>query len=135
MTFSLLADIARSCLAAGRIEATDVRVLARDVLQDGVADRAAADLLIELETGVTEKAAEWRAFFVQTLADYILYVERPTGRVTVADADWLIARVGAAPRGNLRELLVTIVREAESCDRRAAVASSIGWLDAAGIGA
>jgi hypothetical protein len=152
MTKTVLDELAKSCIVSKRIQDRDVQILARDCLADGILRRDQAETLIAMEQAAEERSPDWRVFFLQTMADYLLYVERPTGKVVAAQADWLIACAGRDGKveGLLRELLVTVVREADEADERlaplaygynsapkprAAMSATIGWLDSAGIGA
>jgi hypothetical protein len=116
-----------------------------------IESRDDADQLIAIELNVHERAEQWSDFFLAALADYFLYVERPTAHLAGETAEWLIARL-SGPKQRLtpliRELLVTIAGEAEVCDPRIAALAfgagteaargqsftrSVGWLDAGGI--
>jgi hypothetical protein len=148
MSNQLLKNMAESCIVAQRIDPRDVTILVRDT---AIETREAAELLISIELNVRQRAEQWNGFFLAALADYFLYVERPTAHISGETAEWLLARL-SGPNQRLtplvREFLVTLVGEAEACDPRIAAlafgagtdaargqsfTTSVGWLDAGGI--
>ncbi|WP_342361968.1 hypothetical protein [Terrarubrum flagellatum] len=154
MNIDFLMDWSRRVASAGRITNADVVTLRRHAEDyDGEADgMAVADALFQIDAGTPEATFEWTSFFVDTLVDILVWGERPTGVVTPAMADWVLARIkleGERAAGSHRALLVALVREAHVCDprlaavafgyrnaepqQRAPVAMTLGWLDSSGI--
>lgn len=138
--------------AGGQITEDDVRRLRRDLLPDGITSRLQADCLLELEAAGLPHGGAWTMFFVETLADFLLFCERPTGAVSAASAEWLLGRDGVEGRGatrGLRALCEELVRIAAEADSRIVAlgldhpawarprrpaAGTLGWLDRSGVG-
>lgn len=109
MNTSKLQEFVTKTAAKNRITFGDVRRLQRDVLPDGVACRAEAELLIRLDGGIARSDAAWTDWLVTAIVDFVVWVERPTGAVEDEAALWLIGLLserGSATRAGRR-----IVRE------------------------
>ena len=62
---------------------------------------------------------DWVDLLARTVADFVVWVERPTAHVTAAQAEWLVAAM-TGPDGALvpsaGRIVAEIVREAEAVD-------------------
>lgn len=101
----------------GRISADDVLMLRGEVFRDGVVTRGEAESLFALDAASTDKCAEWPAFFVEAVTDYIVHQEKPAGYVSQDNADWLvgcISRDGLVDSLTEVEMLVATLEKARS---------------------
>ena len=114
MTTISLQHFCNHAVAQGRVSATDVTVLLRDVLPDGLSHRDEADMLIALDRAVPADAAYADAL-VTLVVDFAVWGERPTGYVDGAVAAWLAASIagGTGPTAAGARIAMEIVREAE----------------------
>ncbi|MGE0210404.1 MAG: hypothetical protein AB7S41_01800 [Parvibaculaceae bacterium] len=113
-----------SMLTTGRIGADDVVMLSRSVFPDGIPSREAAEWMFALDDLCEAETAEWRAYFVETLAGYVVDRAEPSGHVSEETARWLTDRIAAGgvvktPRG--LELLVKVIERAHSAPQSLAV--------------
>jgi hypothetical protein len=100
--------------AAGRILYGDVRRLQRDVLPHGIETRDELRLLLDLDRSVSRADWAYGEFLVASAVSFVVWGERPTGRVDDDVAEWLIGclcserltRTGAA-------IVAEIAEEAE----------------------
>jgi len=120
MTTASLQHFCNRIAAAGRLTPGDLRLLARDVLPDGIATRDEADLLIALERAVPDAASGFADWLVAQIVDLAVWGERPTGIVTHETAGWLAASLGggAGPTPTGARIAFEIVREAQTSDER-----------------
>ena len=84
-----LTEFVRKAMSKGRISFGDVQRLQRDILPDGLASRENAELLFDLDRGVSKADPSWRGWLVFTTVDFVVWAERPTGIVDEATARWL----------------------------------------------
>lgn len=101
----------------GRIQTADVLMLRREVFHDGVATRAEAESLFALDTSCAEKCAEWPAFFVEAVSDFVVFADPPEGHVSPENAAWLkraISRDGRVDTATELELLIVALEKARS---------------------
>jgi hypothetical protein len=79
-------------LAHGRhINAADVIALLREIYADGIGTRDEADELIAFDHTLADATADWREFFADTIADYLLRRCEPAGIFDQPKAEWLVA--------------------------------------------
>jgi hypothetical protein len=90
-----LSDFAEKVRAKNRITFGDVRRLQRDVLPDGIESREQAELLFELDRSIPRIERSWEACLVALVVDFVVWVERPTGIVDQATAEWVSTVLGA----------------------------------------
>lgn len=156
MNTEFLRAFARRIATERRITPADVAQLREhEATYDGEFDGlSVADALLAIDAAAADSCEAWRSFFIDAMADILVWGERPTGVVSAAIADWLLARIkldgGRAASASHRALLVALVREAHDCDPRLAatafgyeaaaqnaprapVARTLGWLDASGL--
>ena len=103
------------------IEIQDVRDLNAALEDGGFVTREEAEALFRAERMAPQACLSWSEFFVDTLTAHLVWESRPTGRITRADVDWLLAamaqpRSGTAP--NVAPLLLSLVTHAVDCDER-----------------
>lgn len=121
MTFAKLTSLLEEIQEKTSIEDADVFEIRRTILPDGILYRDEAEFLVAMECSADRRCAAWNDLFVEFMVDYLVWGERPTGRITTQDADWLFERL--APQGrpcsaNARSLMVALVRETENVDPR-----------------
>jgi hypothetical protein len=108
------------------IGADDVLMLRREVFGAGVVSCAQAEALFALNATCTDQCTEWSVFFIETTTDYIVHQEKPSGYISVKNADWLvnaISRDGRVESMTELELLVRVLEVAKfSTERLAAFA-------------
>ena len=112
----------------GEISRTDLRVLQRDILPNGIVTRDEADVLIALDRAVHDKDPAWEGFITHAMVAFVVWTCRPTGRVDAETADWLIRSLGCGtgPTEVAVAIAFEIVRECEAADE-ALVAFVLRW--------
>ncbi|MBV9568125.1 MAG: hypothetical protein JO172_08315 [Hyphomicrobiales bacterium] len=107
-----------SVAASRRIERDDIRAI-RTVLDEEVAaDRQVIEKLIDLDRSA-QGGTEWREFLAGTIADYVIWVEGPLGKVSSETCAWLIAALGGTPGScapSASHIVHTVIAEAEETD-------------------
>lgn len=98
------------------IESSETLALRRWFYGEGLLTEADADALLRANAALRIANPEFDRFLVETLCDFIVYQQRPTGRITAEKATWLIDRLGGsdglvATKAEL-DLLVAVVEEA-----------------------
>jgi|GEM_PF-1911146 len=61
---------------------------------------------------------EWRAFFVESMVEYLIWQHQPWGSMAEAELDWFIGLAGDAPSPSLPALLFALVREMNDVPER-----------------
>ena len=95
-----------------KVSAMDVAWLRREVFASGWVSREAADELFAVERAGLANAPEWTEFFVEMIAEHVVWQARPTGIVDEAQAEWLIARADECASVNALAALVAVLAEA-----------------------
>ncbi len=114
-------DLVGQIIARGSIDAQDVLALRRDAFRDGVVDRAEAETVFRLDAACATKDATWKEFYVDALTDYLVWKAEPKKYVSEDNAAFLIDRIASDGRVDgitELELLINVVRWAESCPER-----------------
>ena len=107
-----------SVAASHRIEKDDIRAI-RTVLDEEVAaDRHTIEKLIDLDRSA-QGGTEWRDFLAGTIADFVIWVEGPLGKVSSETSAWLVAALAggsgsSAPSAS--HIVHTVIAEAEETD-------------------
>lgn len=99
-----------------RITAEDVLTLRGEVFRDGVVTPGEAESLLAFDAAAAEKCPEWPVFLIESITDYIVHQERPSGYISVANAEWLIGAVsrdGMVDTMTELELLVSVLEKAK----------------------
>jgi hypothetical protein len=81
---------------------------------EGSIDRAEAEALFDLERAALSRCDAWTSFFIQAVTDHVVWGERPTGRLSDDQADWLIAQVDIARTPGAFAVLVNVLDEAQT---------------------
>lgn len=105
-------------LRAGHITAADVQALRRDVFRDGRVARVEVELLFDLNDRCLHKDAAWNDFFVDTLTDFFVWKQNPSGYLSDDAARFLIERVtrdGRVDSVTELELVINICHWARHC--------------------
>lgn len=95
-----------------RITSADVATLRGTELGLGVRTFAEAEAIMALDRYDAPKCREWGDFLVETMLDYLVWDERPAGRLTETRARWLCDRIAERPSPACMALLVAILDEA-----------------------
>lgn len=101
-----------SVMNRGRVTASDVNFLRRQIFADDIISADEAEALFALERSASEKAAEWTPFFVEAITSYVVWQMRPTGIVNESQGEWLIRKVDEARTLNALAALVNVMAEA-----------------------
>lgn len=99
----------------GMITPEDVRYMRREVFRDGIVSTAEAEAVFAMNDQVADKCAGWNEFFAEALCDYTVAQAEPRGYVSLANAEWLIARIshdGHVEQANELELLIRVMNKA-----------------------
>jgi hypothetical protein len=88
---SKLDAFAARARAAGRILYGDVCRLQRDVLPDGITSREEVRILLDLDRAIPRKDLSFSEFLVTSIVSFVVWGERPTGRVEAGTAEWLLS--------------------------------------------
>jgi len=112
-----LDDLAARITKKGRIGKYDVEAMQRDILKDGLASRAEAELLIALDRTVESVHFSWPRYFASGLAEFVVWGSGPAGYIDADKAEWLLPLLtGAEATSRATRALVAIAEEAECFD-------------------
>jgi len=111
MINSSLSEFTNKAREKNRISFGDVQRLQRNILPGGIGSREEAELLIDLDRDVARADAAWSGFLIATLADFVVWAERPTGIVDEDTARWLMALLTAKSAGAVTRTARLIARE------------------------
>jgi hypothetical protein len=117
MIRSNLSEFVAQVIEAKRITDADVKLLHRQVLDDGLVSRQEAETLLALDRTL-DSDSTWGDALVALVVDFVVWGTRPTGSVTAEDARWLAAAldVGGATETAMR-IAYEVIEEAQSTDR------------------
>jgi hypothetical protein len=102
-----------SAMILGRkVTAQDVVWLRREVFAEGEVTRETAEELFAVARAGMSNAPEWTELFVELITDYVVWQSRPTGIVTDANAEWLIARADTCKSIEALAAMVNVLAEA-----------------------
>ncbi len=118
-------------LERGTVTEADVVALRREVFTQHAPSRIEIEDLFAIDAVAQPKGEAWAEFFVETVTDFVVWGQRPTGLVEEADAHWLLTKVDAAKTASSFAVLVNILDQAHRVPRwfSAAVRSraTAGW--------
>ena len=97
----------------GVVNGVDVAWLRREVFSDGRVSREQADELFAVARSRALKTADWTAFFVEKITDYVLRQSGHAGNIGADEAKWLINRVDEAACREGLAALANILAEAK----------------------
>ncbi len=100
------------CDDLGDVRDRSFRRLVTLIDEQGGLSRAAAETLFDLELDHRPTGADWQAFFIETLTDYVVWQARPTGVITSQMAAWLLEQADRSQTINAFALLVNVLVEA-----------------------
>lgn len=75
--------------------------------------RREAEILFEIDGAQTGQSVAWKSFFVESLVEYLVFGQRPTGHITQEDARWLLSLVGEDWSPSVPSLMRALVLQAE----------------------
>ena len=104
------------------LNAEAVKALRYDLFRGDALTRDEADALFDIERAVSSDCPEWAEFFVDTVVDYLLWQQRPSGVLNEAQAEWLIGQVDRTRSLAAFAILVAVLDEAHRVP---------GWFEAA----
>ncbi len=110
MMMNRIAGIAARIMVRRVATAEDVSLLRDLTLPGGFVTRDEAADLVRIERHVSALHESWGQYFVETLGSHLAWETRPIGRLTEADAFWLIERAGLHRAGPTRNFAVLIER-------------------------
>lgn len=96
---------------------TDISDLRRKFWADGLITPDEAEGLFTENAAANPGDTAWTDFFVEAVTEYLIQRGEPRGYVTDADADWLIARLGADGRLDSAHELEALVHLFERAER------------------
>lgn len=136
MTMISLTDFVAKTAASKRIGFADVQRLQRDIFADGIGSREEVEQLAALDRRVSHADPAWSAWLVASLAEFVVWTERPTAVVTEETARWLAAALsgsGSTRSSKTARLVVRgIVEEAHAFQNEAlAVLAPLGGSSSA----
>jgi len=96
----------------------DVLLLQRSLLEDGLASREEADVLIAHDRAVESAHPAWSAYLVGAVVEFVVWTSRPTGVVDADTARWLVASLGCGlgPTETAVRIAFEVIREADRTD-------------------
>lgn len=107
----------QAVLAQGAVSADDVLKLRHRVFWKGVVTENDAEMVFLLNDRLGQNAdSSWPLFFVEALTDYLVFQAEPSGYMSEANADWLIARIshsGHVDTASELELLIKVLERAK----------------------
>jgi hypothetical protein len=113
--YALSAFVSKAA-AKSRITFGDVRRLQRDILPEGVTSREEAELIIALDRNVAKADRSWADYLVETILEFVVWVEEPTGSIDDDTVLWLAEALssGGALTKNGRLIAREVARERET---------------------
>ena len=91
-----------------KVTAADVAALRASELGVGVRTAAEAETLFAIDHGAAT-CREWGEFLIETMLDFLIWDDRPVGRLTESRARWLCAHAGERPTPACMALLIAIL--------------------------
>lgn len=116
-----LAEAVAAFDGADILDADAVLALRRSVYgPDGAIDEAEAEALFRLNADARRISPEWRSFFCEAMADYMVRQDDPPGFITPQKAEWLMGCVErhGAIREDEVEMLIHLLETAEEAPPR-----------------
>jgi hypothetical protein len=111
-TGAVCAEISR----ARRIHVGDVLALRHSLIGKRRPSHHDAASIAGLAAQNFPACEQWRGFFIETIADYLIDRTAPRGDLTEENAQWLIARIEDGLEASLAfELAATIMQRAANC--------------------
>ena len=115
-------DVLRRVQRSGRISADEALEMRRAVYgDDGRIDPHEIEALFAIDEAATTADPAWSALLTEGGVDFVVHQMEPTGYVDAANADWLIARIGAdgtVKTATELELLVKVLEAARTSPPR-----------------
>ena len=117
---SNLETLKKSLLADGTIDSAEVVQLHTEIFDDGVVDRAEADLMFDLNDATTDtvggQCPEFCELFVKCISSFVLHDDVTPGAVDEEEATYLLNRLQGDGQvdANERALLTNIKTNATS---------------------
>lgn len=83
-----------------------------------IASREQARAMIDQDHLGGPDEAEWTAFFVEAMVEFLVWSHAPAGRITPDDLDWLEANIMLGVSPSMPALLFALVRELNEVPER-----------------
>jgi hypothetical protein len=109
--------------ASKAIGADDALQVRRAIYADGRVDASQMEWLFQIDEAAERRHPGWIALFCEAVVDYLVHQERPSGYVSEANADWLMARIaqdGTVKTETELEALVRVLEAAKESPARLA---------------
>jgi hypothetical protein len=119
-----LIDLSNTIVARGEVNSADILALRQAIFGEIAVTPDEVEALFVIDEGTERRVPEWRMLFLEALTDWLVRQQEPAGYVTQAQADWLIARIGADQRvrdGTELELVVRVLEMADAAPASLAV--------------
>jgi hypothetical protein len=110
MMTNRIASVAARIMVSRIATAEDVSLLRDLTLPGGFITRDEAADLVRIERHVSALHESWGPYFVETVGSHLAWEARPVGRVSEADALWLIDRAGLHSVGPSRNTAALMER-------------------------
>ena len=104
------------------INVDTVRKLRYDLFRGDALTQDEAEALFDIERTARPDGEDWSEFFIDTIVDYLLWQQRPSGVLNEAQAEWLISQVDRARTLAAFAILVAVLEGAHRTP---------GWFSAA----
>ena len=117
MNCSSLSDFVNQAKRSNRITFGDVKRLTRDILAGGISEREEVEALITLDRAITKTDPSWADFLVNSIVDFVVWGDRPTGYVEFEAAQWLLKLLSSAGwTKTTRRIAREVTQEAQEVD-------------------
>jgi len=103
----------RAAQVNGALTPAKVCDLGRKLTADRSISRDEADALFMVDAAPVTKCAEWTEFLVEAMTDHVVWQSRPTGVLSSAQGEWLLAKADASMSISALAVLVHILAEAD----------------------
>jgi hypothetical protein len=121
-----LKEVCDGILARGVVRTDDVLALRRAVFSEITVTPCEVEALFRIDEGTEHRVPEWRAFFLEATTDWLVRQQEPSGYITQAQGDWLIARIEADRRVRNGTELELVLRAVELADEAPASLAAFG---------
>ncbi|MFT4097726.1 MAG: hypothetical protein QM651_11420 [Rhodoblastus sp.] len=96
----------------GGVDADLVRRLRFDLFRGDALTQDEADALFAIERTLRPECPEWRDFFIDSIVDFLIWQQRPSGVLNEAQAEWLVSRADSSKTLTAFATLVATLEEA-----------------------
>jgi hypothetical protein len=94
------------------VNAETVRQLRYTLFRGDALTQDEAEALFDIERSAEPHSEDWAEFLVDTIVDYLLWQQRPSGVLSEAQAEWLISQVDRTRTLPAFAILVAVLEQA-----------------------